>query len=181
MGLFLKRWKKRSTSLQNSLFEHNSKSRSVSGRRKKTLNFAQKEPLRAQLCYCGHYAVTTVTTRSLRGHYAVTTRSLRGHYAVTAVTRTLCGQRAARSRLKRSTSLQNDLCDAKAAFSEGKNGSTSLQNVVSARLCPNGHNPPLRFSCWKNHLCQRKRDMGEGVVGPRSKTSQKAASSIQRE
>ena len=41
----------------------------------------------------GHYAVTTVTTRSLRhyavtirghyGHYAVTKRSLRGHYAVT--------------------------------------------------------------------------------------------------
>ena len=31
-------------------------------------------------------AVTTVTTRSLRGHYAVTTRSLRGHYAVTTVT-----------------------------------------------------------------------------------------------
>ena len=36
----------------------------------------------------GHYAVTTVTTRSPRGHYGhyadttVTTRSLRGHYVV---------------------------------------------------------------------------------------------------
>ena len=43
----------------------------------------------------GHYAVTTVTTRSLRGHYGhyavttvtmVTTRSLRGHYGHYAIT-----------------------------------------------------------------------------------------------
>ena len=34
----------------------------------------------------GHYAVTTRSLRSLRGHYAVTTRSLRGHYGHYAVT-----------------------------------------------------------------------------------------------
>ena len=97
--VFLEGEKNGSTSLQNSLFEHNSKSRSVSGRRKKRLNFAPKQPLRSTTLFSwslhGHYAVTT---RSLRGHYghyavtAVTTRSLRslrghyGHYAVTAVT-----------------------------------------------------------------------------------------------
>ena len=52
----------------------------------------QKRPLGARetsRSLRGHYAVTTVTTRSLRslrGHYAVTTRSLHGHYAVTTVT-----------------------------------------------------------------------------------------------
>ena len=52
----------------------------------------------------GHYAVTTVTTRSLRGHYGhyavttVTTRSLR-HYAVTTrPLRSLCGHKAVTTR-----------------------------------------------------------------------------------
>ena len=74
---------KRSTSLQNDLFEHN-KSISVSRRRKK-LSTSLQNNLFEHVCSCGHYAVTTVTTRklrSLRGHYAVTTvtmQSLRGH------------------------------------------------------------------------------------------------------
>ena len=163
-----------STSLQNNLFEHNSKSRSVSKggktvqlrsktvslsttpkvevfqkaekkaqlrsktasssttlkvevfqKAEKRLNFAPKQLLRAPLS-CGHYAVTTVTTRSLRslrghyGHYAVTTRSLRGHYAVT--TRSLrslrghYGHYAVRKstysrQRKRLTSLQNGQFD----------------------------------------------------------------------
>ena len=73
------RRKNRSTSLQNSLFEHNSKSRSVSGRRKNDSTSLQNSLFE-------HNSVLVVTTRSLRGYYAVTTQSLRGYYAVIAVT-----------------------------------------------------------------------------------------------
>ena len=73
------------------------KSRSVSGRRKtaqlrsKTASSSTSVLVVTTRSLRGHYAVTTVTTRSLRslrghyGHYAVTTvttRSPRGHYAV---------------------------------------------------------------------------------------------------
>ena len=63
--------------------------RSKTSQKRPKSGFLEPERLR------GHYAVTTVTTRSLHGHYAVTTvttRSLRGHYAVT--TRTLRGQKS---------------------------------------------------------------------------------------
>ena len=88
---------------------------------KKRLNFAPKQPLRAQLgksrsvsgrrktaqlrsktasSSTSVLVVTTRSLRSLRGHYAVTTvttrslRSLRGHYGHYAVTtRTLRGQK----------------------------------------------------------------------------------------
>ena len=67
--MFLKGGKKRSTSLQNILFEH-------------VCFVVTTRSLR-------YYAVTMVTTRSLRGHY--------GHYAIRKST---CSR-------KRSTSLQN--------------------------------------------------------------------------
>ena len=107
-----------STSLQNSLFEHSSKSRSASKRRKtaqlrsKTASSIQHYSVLVLLR--SHFAVTSqslrghnvVATRSLRGHNAVTTRSLRGHYGHYAV------RKSTYSRLrKRSTSLQNGLFD----------------------------------------------------------------------
>ena len=72
-----------STSLQNSLFEHCSKSRSASKRRK-TAQLRSKTASSTQ-----HNSVLVVTSRSLRGHFAVTSRSQRGHNAVT--TRSLRG------------------------------------------------------------------------------------------
>ena len=69
-----------STSLQNSLFEHSSKSRSASKRRK-TAQLRSKTASSTQ-----HNSVLVVTSRSLRGHFAVTSRSQRGHNAVTTVT-----------------------------------------------------------------------------------------------
>ena len=69
-----------STSLQNSLFEHSSKSRSASKRRK-TAQFRSKTASSTR-----HNSVLVVTSRSLRGHFAVTSRSQRGHNAVTTVT-----------------------------------------------------------------------------------------------
>ena len=106
------RRKNGSTSLQNSLFEHNSlkvevflegekttQLRSKTASSSTTLflwslrgHYAVATAARSLRGHYGHYAVTTVTTRSTRslrghyGHYAVTTRSLRGHYAVTTVT-----------------------------------------------------------------------------------------------
>ena len=65
---------------------HNAKSRMVL-KGEKRLNFAPKLPLRFnQLCSCGCFAVTSW---SLRSHFAVTSRSprsLRGHYGYYAVT-----------------------------------------------------------------------------------------------
>ena len=87
--------------------------------------------LRSLRSHYGHYAVTTdyavttVTVRSLRsprghyGHYAVTTRSLCGHYAVTARSLRSCGHYA----VKKSTRSSSFFW---------QNGSTSLQNAVSA-------------------------------------------------
>ena len=69
-----------STSLQNSLFEHCSKSRSASKRRK-TAQLRSKTASSTQ-----HNSVLVVTSRSLRGYFAVTSRLQRGHYAVTTVT-----------------------------------------------------------------------------------------------
>ena len=70
-----------STSLQNSLFEHCSKSRSASKRRK-TAQLRSKIAFSTQ-----HNSVFVVTSRSLRGHFAVTSRLQRGHYAVTTALR----------------------------------------------------------------------------------------------
>ena len=69
-----------STSLQNSLFEHNSESRSASKRRK-TAQLRSKTASSTQ-----YNSVLVVTSQSLRGHFAVTSRSHRGHNAVTTVT-----------------------------------------------------------------------------------------------
>ena len=104
---------KGSTSLQNSLFEYNAKSRSGSERRK-TVQLRSKTASSIQ-----YNSVLVVTSQSLRGysHFAVTTwllrsrygstRSLRGfygHYAVNYAVR-----KSTYSRLrKRSTSLKTD-------------------------------------------------------------------------
>ena len=69
-----------STSLQNSLFEHNAKSRSASKRRK-TAQLRSKTASSIQ-----HNSVLVVTSQSLRGYFAVTSRSQRGCYAVAMVT-----------------------------------------------------------------------------------------------
>ena len=95
--------------------------------------------LRSLRGHYGHYAVTTrslrghyaVTTRSLRGHYAVTTRSLRGHYAVT--TRSLYGHYAVTTVTTRSLrSLRGHYAGStrseRATRSRLRKRSTSLQN-----------------------------------------------------
>ena len=69
-----------STSLQNSLFEHNAKSRSASKRRK-TAQLRSKTASSIQ-----HNSVLVVTSQSPRGYFAVTSRSQRGCYAVAVVT-----------------------------------------------------------------------------------------------
>ena len=69
-----------STSLQNSLFEHNAKSRSASKRRK-TAQLRSKTASSIQ-----HNSVLVVTSQSLRGYFAVTSRSQRGCYVVAMVT-----------------------------------------------------------------------------------------------
>ena len=69
-----------STSLQNSLFEHNAKSRSASKRRK-TAQLRSKTASSIQ-----HNSVLVVTSQLLRGYFAVTSRSQRGCYAVATVT-----------------------------------------------------------------------------------------------
>ena len=110
-----------STSLQNSLFEHNAKSRSASKRRKNGSTSLQNSLFdSAQLCSRSYFAVTSWL---LRSHFAVTTwllRSRYGYYAVfTRLLRSLCGhygyyavRKSTYSRLrKRSTSLQNGLFD----------------------------------------------------------------------
>ena len=101
-----------STSLQNSLFEHNAKSRSASKRRNSVFDSAQ-------LCSRSYFAVTS---RLLRSHFAVTTWLLRSRYGYYAVfmrlLRLLCGhygyyavRKSTYSRLrKRSTSFQNGYC-----------------------------------------------------------------------
>ena len=71
-----------STSLQNSLFEHSSKSRSASKiKGAKTAQLRSKTASSTQ-----HNSVLVVTLQSLRGYFAVTSRLQRGCYAVTTVT-----------------------------------------------------------------------------------------------
>ena len=107
-----------STSLQNSLFEHNAKGRSA--KRRKTAQLRSKQRLRfSKICSRSYFAVTLWL---LRSHFAVTTwwcyavamvttRSLRGYYGHHAVATVCCAVRKSiYSRLrKRSTSLQNGL------------------------------------------------------------------------
>ena len=145
--------------------------------------------LRSLRGHYGHYAVTTrslrghyghyghyaVTTRSLRGHYAVTTRSLRslrghyGHYAVTTVTtrslRSLRGHYAVTTRSLRSRGhyavKKSYTFEAKKAAFSGKNGSTSLQNAVSAGCVQTDITLASDFFLLAKPSMSTKRDMGE--------------------
>ena len=105
------RRKNRSTSLQNSLFEHNSKSRSVSGRRKNRSTSLQNSLFEHKVFLEGE-KTTQLRSKTASSSTTLFSWSLHGHYAV--ITRSLrghCGHyavmRSLRGRYGHSRSLRS--------------------------------------------------------------------------